>query len=349
MNAVPMSAASLHPLVPWPVLVVAAAAGLAALVVRLRRHVARGPLARSTAACALALLAAAGPVAGTSPRRVSLSDADVLFVVDTTGSMGALDYDGAHHRLDGVRPDLTAVVEEFPGAHFSLVRFDSSAQVEVPWTTDQAAVLTAISLLHQERTYFASGSSLELPVGAIEQLLPRRGDDGAHRYGVIVYVSDGEQTLDRDPRAPNWLEGFRRISQHVDGGLVLGYGTTAGGRMRVYNGESDGDLPYIYDPDTGGDAVSVLDEANLNAIAEALGVAYVHRTEPSGMASLAAELAERAGRAHAPGGDDERRWYWLPAAAVLVLVVWQLGASARERSAAARMTASPSHRRGVTA
>ena len=34
------------------------------------------------------------------------SDADVLFVVDTTGSWRAEDYDGANPRLDGMRADM---------------------------------------------------------------------------------------------------------------------------------------------------------------------------------------------------------------------------------------------------
>ena len=63
-----------------------------------------------------------------APARRARAAADVLFVVDTTGSMAALDYDGDSPRLDGVRADIVELAAEFPGAHFSLIRFDSQAR-----------------------------------------------------------------------------------------------------------------------------------------------------------------------------------------------------------------------------
>jgi Ca-activated chloride channel family protein len=273
---------------------------------------------------------------------VASSDADVLFVVDTTGSMGALDYGDGDERLAGVRADLAALVEEFSGAHFALIRFDSTAQIEVPWTTDRAAVELAIELLRQERTYYARGSRLNLPIAEIERLFPRAG--GGDRYSVLVYVSDGEQTMPLDPRGPGLLEGFRRVSQLVDGGVVLGYGTPEGAPMRVYTGRRSIDSPMIYDPATGEDAISRIDEERLAGIAGALDVDYVHRTSDEGIAELADSIAEAAGSSLEDDGRADRPVYWVPVGGVLVLVLWQMAASLAELSASLAMVA-PSGRR----
>lgn len=324
------------PLIPLPALGAAAVVVAVLAVLRLRRGAKRIPVARSTAACALAILAAAGPVGGAGGRDVARSDADVLFVVDTTGSMGALDYGDGEERLVGVRADLQAVVDEFSGAHFSFIRWDSTAQIEVPWTTDRGAVETAISLLRQERTYYAAGTRLDRAIPEMERVLPRRGSD-ADRYTVLVFVSDGERTLPIESGAPSPLDGFRRLAHVVDGGVVLGYGTDDGGPMRVYTGRNRLGNPFIYDPATGQDAISRIDEQSLGAIAEALGVGYVHRSEPSGMAALAAEIADEAGARSERDNEGQQRLSWIPAAGVLALAAWQALVTLRESAATTRM------------
>ena len=192
------------------------------------------------------------------------SDADVLFVVDTTGSMAAEDYDGDRQRFEGVRADIMALVDEFPGAHFALVTFDTSERIVVPWTTDVGAFESAVSLLRQERTMYARGSLLDRPIDAMARLLPR-SDDGS-RYSVAFLLGDGEQTAEGDP------PDFRSLDSSIDDGAVLGYGTTDGGRMRIYT-ERDSQLDqYIQDPETGEDAISRIDEDMLQSIADDLGV-----------------------------------------------------------------------------
>ena len=77
---------------------------------------------------------------------------------------------------------------------------------------------------------------------------------------------------------------------------MLGYGTTDGGRMRIYT-ERDSQLDqYIHDPETGEDAISRIDEAMLQSIADDLGVEYLHRTSTGGLDDVAAGIADDAGR-----------------------------------------------------
>ena len=204
---------------------------------------------------------------------VKRSDANVLFVVDTTGSMAAQDYDGAEPRLVGVRHDVLALADEFPGAHFALVTFNSKTRVIVPWTTDRGALDSAVALLRQEWTQYAKGTRLDEPLPTMRQLLPRSGPDGG--YDIVFFLSDGEQTVRR-----------RRSRSSVSttpspAAPCSATAPTEGARMHVYVGRDENPELYIHDYDTGTDAVSHIDEDNLSRLAEEMGVTYVHRTEPS--------------------------------------------------------------------
>lgn len=88
---------------------------------------------------------------------------------------------------------------------------------------------------------------------------------------MVFYFGDGEQTVGTPP------EPFDSSARFTDAGAVFGYGTDAGGRMRVTSGGVDeGGAEYIRYQ--GADARSVIDEDNLRTLAEQLGVEYRHRS-----------------------------------------------------------------------
>lgn len=304
-------------LLPGPVIVLV---GLAAALwaVRRWRHQPRSrpSTVRMVLLVALTLFIALDPAIGGGSVAAIRSDADVLFVVDTTGSMAAEDFDGNRSRLDGVRADIMALVDEFPGAHFALVTFDTSERIVVPWTTDVGAVQTAVSLLRQERTLYARGSQLDRPIDAMGRLVPRT-EDGS-RYDVVFYLSDGEQTTETDP------PDFRSLRAVVSDGAVLGYGTTEGGLMRIYTDRDSTLDQFIQDPDTDDDAVSRIDESALRSIADDLGIGYRHRTEPGGMDDLVEGIVDGASSERAGERDGDRRLYWVGAFGVVALAGWQL-------------------------
>ena len=84
-------------------------------------------------------------------------------------------------------------------------------------------------------------------------------------------ISDGENT-DRHK-----LDSFADISEDIEGGAVMGYGTDKGGQMHYYDElydevvlvEDKRDFPYT-------PAISCIDEDNLEQLADDLGVEYVH-------------------------------------------------------------------------
>ena len=56
---------------------------------------------------------------------VEMKNLDVLFVVDTTISMWAEDYDGKDTRMEGVLKDTEYIIDELSGSNFGLIRFDN--------------------------------------------------------------------------------------------------------------------------------------------------------------------------------------------------------------------------------
>ena len=92
----------------------------------------------------------------------------------------------------------------------------------------------------------------------------------------MFYLGDGEQTTDLPPQS------FAALAAYLDGGAVLGYGTSEGGPMPEFFPPTDlhqfgeeepepdpeAETSYIQDP-AGGDAISRIDEAALQTIANA--------------------------------------------------------------------------------
>jgi Ca-activated chloride channel family protein len=329
------------PLVPVPVMALLATVAVVAATVWKRRGTpSRGAVLRWTAMGVLLLIAAADPALGGGRAAVRRSDANVLFVVDTTGSMAAEDYDGGQPRLVGVRHDVMALADEFPGAHYALVTFNSKTRVIVPWTTDRGALDLAARLLRQEWTQYAQGTRLDEPLPTMRQLLPRAGPDGG--YDVVYFLSDGEQTVQPAPQS------FERLDPVVAGGAVLGYGTEDGARMRVYVGRDETADLYIHDYDRGTDAISRIDEANLRRLAEQLGVTYAHRTEPSDVSDIADVSARQVGSVYAGERATARRLYWLPAFGLVAVVLWQLARTTIEIVDDRRALGATSRRRAAT-
>ncbi len=207
---------------------------------------------------------------------------EVYFVVDTTSSMAAEDWDGDLPRLDGVKADIEEIVEALPGAQFSLVTFDVVAVQRVPLTADDTAIISAANVLRQEITSYSRGSSIDEPLLFMGSLLDQAEQVNPDQRRVLFYFGDGEQTVDAAPAS------FDILAPFLEGGAVLGYGTAEGGRMQEFSGVDPSQFGSTPEPDpgfeptyiqdlAGGDAISRIDEDALRLIAAELGGEYVHR------------------------------------------------------------------------
>ncbi|WP_324649261.1 vWA domain-containing protein [Georgenia sp. H159] len=290
-------------------------------------------LRRGGMVLALAVVALAPAVPSTTT--TVATNVEMFFVVDRTGSMAAEDYDGDRPRLEGVRHDVTALVEAMPGARYSVITFDSQAARQLPLTTDARAVRTWADTLVQEITHYSAGSAIDRPLPALTAALEGAAERNPENVRIVYLLSDGENTRG-DGTGETEPQSFAELAPLVDGGAVLGYGTPQGGQMRVYDGtEETGagtDAPWILDETQPGSppAVSRLDETQLRRVAEQLGVDYTHRTEPSPVdglvAGIDAETIAADGRRDVSVYEDV---YWPAAALLAALLAWEAWYQAR--------------------
>jgi len=244
------------------------------------------------------------------------TNVDVVIALDNTTSMLAEDWDDGSARIEGVRADVRALIETYPGARFALIAFDNSAQLRLPLTADTSALMASIEVMTPPPTDRASGSSIGIAAPVLEETLRNAQESNAGRARMVFYLGDGEQTADGEP------ESFAGSADLIDGGAVLGYGTSEGGRMpRIEPGVDGPAGEYIEDPATGEPAVSVIDEEALGTIADQLGVGYEHRVageEPS-LPEAPAETTVVADQA-TPGARTELSWMIGIVVAALLLI-----------------------------
>ena len=219
------------------------------------------------------------PGFGTRAVPNQVSDIEVLVLVDRTRSMSALDYqDGP--RIYGAQRDLADLADALPRARFALLTFGRDATLELPFTSDPSAFSTAIETLQLEGPFDGSGSRADRPLEELQETLARADEQHPDRRRILVYVGDGENTGDHEQAS------FADLEDLVDGVIVLGYGTEEGARMPEADDLSTDD-GYLYDQETRADAISRIDEDNLQTIADELVIGYAHRTEPGGMGAIA--------------------------------------------------------------
>lgn len=249
-----------------------------------------------------------------------MAGADVLFVVDNTISMLAEDYNGSERRMDAVKEDCKYILEQLPGASYSVMSFGNTVQMLTPYTTDMAITENAVRSLKGQATLYATGTSIN---GVLKEL-PYHLDNDRDNYQVVIFISDGEITNKET------LKKATGLKKYIDEGVVLGYGTKQGGPMKALpfiGSEEEPEYITYYDDDfEEQNAISKLDEDNLQEIADMMGVDYVHMTETSEVDASLARI--RRGIASAPksmekdstdGYADTYYWFVLPLLALLVI------------------------------
>lgn len=278
---------------------------------------------RLSSAAVLLFLAALRPGLPGDELAGAATNLNVYFVVDTTTSIVAEDFGPGRPRLDGVRSDILAIVRDLPGARYSILTFDADARVRLPLTADTTALEAAVETFGPEPSEFSRGSSVTVANDRLETLLSRSDARHPERGRVVFYLGDGEQTAPGDP-AP-----FRIPKGLVQGGSVLGYGTADGGPMATTLSRYGSGDDHVKDPSTGEDAISVIDEARLKAIAAQLGVGYLHRSagDPSGPMIAGIDLArfgttEQLEQARVRGRNE---LYWPLLLGVGLIGTWELG------------------------
>ncbi|OYN90824.1 VWA domain-containing protein [Parenemella sanctibonifatiensis] len=176
-------------------------------------------------AVAFALVAlVALSVAAAQPMGVSLiprERATVVLVLDVSQSMQATDVQPT--RLQAAEEAAAAFVDQVPDRfNISLVLLSGQPQIVVPPTQDHALVKRVASNL-ELRDGTAMGSGIETALSALQQA-PRDADDtGELPPGMIVLMSDGQNTAGQSPLQAAGRARDLKVPVHT-----IAYGTDYG-------------------------------------------------------------------------------------------------------------------------
>jgi Ca-activated chloride channel family protein len=200
---------------------------------------------------------------------VARNSADVVLVIDVSGSMQANDV--APTRLDAAKRAATSLIDQLPGAdRIALISFDSHATVRQGLTTDRDAVKAALaSLVPGSGTALGDGLAV-----ALSQLnsTGRTASGARERPAMIVVLTDGVSNQGSDPLAVAQLVAAAKIPVQTIGiGLRNGSATVRG------------------------EPVGGVDETTLSAIASATGGKYYYAQAAGELQSIYSHLATQVG------------------------------------------------------
>ena len=194
---------------------------------------------------------------------------DVLFVVDTTISMWATDYGNGKTRYEGVQDTCEYIMEKLKGSSFALITFNDTSDIRLPLTQDIQSITDVLDSLDAPSQYISKGTSLNSSYADMARMLEHMGNEEGH-LRVVFFITDGEITNEEE------LISYADLSEKIDAGAVLGFGTEEGAKMKDGDGITVRDWSSNYK-----EAISCIDEDNLIQLSGDLGVEYVHITKPS--------------------------------------------------------------------
>lgn len=199
-------------------------------------------------------------------------DANVFFVIDNTISMAANDCADGTTRMDALKADCNNITGSLSGARFSLITFANISKLVFPLTESTSFVNSCIKGIGVTDELYARGSSMNICKDMLVELVKAAHEKNTGKV-IVFFISDGEITNG------DTLDSFKEAAKYIDGGAVLGYGTSKGGNMYIKDYFSD-DLVVIEDKSEYPyeKAVSKIDEENLKAIAKDMDIEYINMT-----------------------------------------------------------------------
>ena len=209
----------------------------------------------------------------TGESKTVANNIDILFVIDSTISMNAEDYQGNGKRLDGVKKDCQKIIEELNGARFSVITFNNTAKLLMPFSRDGNTAHETIDVIEPIYELYARGSSLNTPKEEMENALKHSYKTDPDRVRIVFFISDGEITNDET------LQSYSSLKKYIQGGAILAYGTKAGGKMHyteIYQTEPEEKIVMDNTSYPYKEAISSIDESTLKKIAKDLDLTYIH-------------------------------------------------------------------------
>ncbi len=262
-----------------------------------------------TVAALGASLALARPRWGTGTQEVERQGVDVVFLVDSSLSMGA--YDVAPSRLFVAKSLVRRMARAMPGNRIGLVQTEGTGVVLAPLTLDGAVIDLLLDTI-EPGSLPTPGTELAPGLEAALRLFGEGGD----KHRVLVLLSDGEDH-------GGGIDG--RIARLKEEGVVvhaLGVGTPEGGYVPISAGAGSRSFKRQAD---GSLVVTKLHEEVLEGLTRATRGSYLRVTsaaaDPTPILQRIDGMEKRTLESQSLSTLEER-FQWPLAAAVAALVLY---------------------------
>jgi Ca-activated chloride channel family protein len=271
------------------------------------------------AAAALLMLALAKPQVFKADRKEILRQLDVVFLLDTSPSMGAEDV--APSRLErATRVIREIVVGEPLIQRVGLVTFSRSSLILSYLTSDVENILFYLDFLREQHLPGVGtniGAAIASGIQVIE--LRRKEAEASQNHPIMILLSDGE---DHEEELEVRLQQASRAQLTV---YTIGIASEAGGFIPIR--DEGGNVKFVEDLQ-GTRLISRLDESTLRRVAEVTGGRFYRAVEGEEVLAALREILSRENQV--AGFREDKTWIdlypsILATAAVLALLGWTLG------------------------
>src|SRR6185295_7322093 len=287
------------------------------------------------AALALGFVALARPQLGERQAELARTGRDVLLVLDLSRSMTVTDV--APTRLAAAKVAAWETISASPGDRVGLIVFGGSAFLQLPLTSDHAALKLFLDA--------ASPDDLGDPATDIGTALASAGKvfehEGDRGHRAVLVVSDGESG-EGDLEAAT--ASLRAEAIPV---FAIGVGTPAGGPVPADSSEA----PEKFHRDhIGRIALSRLEENDLRQVAKLTGGAYARADRPDDRKALRAALGRvRSGPFSGQRSTERADRYQWPLALAVAALLGDLALASVARRRLRRPAAAPAGLRASAA
>lgn len=224
----------------------------------------------------------ARPQGGAIVEDVEVSSADIVFVLDISDSMRALDFEQngrQFSRLTLAKELIDGVMGNLPNDRFALVTFAGSAFSEVPLTLDHQLVREAVGGANPDQ---ASQGGTNI-AAALQQARDRFYELDTPQGRAVVLMSDGEQ------QQQSAIEVAQELDELDIQLITVGVGSTEGSFIPLRQ-SFFGEIEYkMYQNQR---VVTALDEQLLQELSEVGDGSYYHLDELNHVAEISEDLAD---------------------------------------------------------
>ena len=260
------------------------------------------------------------PAFGGGHAERDLSNLNIYFIVDNTGSMAARDMDnGTKFRYEKVTADIQSIIKLFPGSKYAAISLDYNIFQPLPLVNDADTAYSYAKTIKPKNSTLSSDSNLSELLSYSTERIKKYSERYPERKSLVFFFSDGEDTSNATT-IPSELKGL------VSGGAIIGYGSLEGSRINKI--EYDGTISensYVRERFASTEHISSLNEKNMSAIADRLGLKYYRR---SGWGDLFDDTAKFINSdAIITRGSDiadaSLELYWIIAIGIIILLLFE--------------------------